>query len=266
MTSLKRIESVKNDRVKQWKKLHTKKGRERQKAFLVEGFHLIEEALKEENIVMEMIVEELVSMPASWKIENIPVYRVTKSVMREISETEHPQGIVAVCKTPNHDRFAFAEGKYLLIDSVQDPGNVGTMIRTADSAGFHAVVLGKGSVDPFNGKVVRATQGSLFHLPVIQRELKAVIQELNRHGVPVFGTVPTGGKHYREHEKRTSFAVLVGNEGEGISEQLLDLCDEKVSIPIYGKAESLNVAVAAGIFMYELRANCDVKDTASHKS
>ncbi|KPD01469.1 putative TrmH family tRNA/rRNA methyltransferase [Geobacillus sp. BCO2] len=142
----------------------------------------------------------------------------------------------------------------LLIDAVQDPGNLGTMIRTADAAGIDAVILGEGCADLYNAKVVRATQGSLFHLPVVNGDLAQWIARFKEQGIPVYGTALEKAVDYRTVPLSSSFALLVGNEGSGIRPELLGLTTENVYIPIYGQAESLNVAVAAGILLYSLQA------------
>ncbi|WP_205948474.1 TrmH family RNA methyltransferase [Pueribacillus theae] len=242
---------MKNDRVKKWKKLLTRKGREKERLFLVEGHHLIEEALKE-KIVKTIIIDEEKEVPKEWTVNEKEIVRVSKNVFKEISETETPQGVIAVCDMLKQQKLTYDQGKYLLIDRVQDPGNVGTMIRTADSAGFDAVILGKGCADLYNGKTIRATQGSLFHMPVYQHILEEIVNGLKINSVKVYGSALKGARDYRSVEKTDSFGLLVGNEGEGVQEQLLAMCDEKVSIPIFGQAESLNVAVAAGILMYGL--------------
>ena len=128
---MKRIDSVKNELVKNWKKLHTKRGREKSGTFLVEGFHLVEEALKGKVNVEYILMTEDVVMPSSWIVNNRDLIIVSNQVMKEISETQTPQGIAAICALPTLGEFERVEGKYLVIDRVQDPGNVGTMIRTA---------------------------------------------------------------------------------------------------------------------------------------
>jgi TrmH family RNA methyltransferase len=143
--------------------------------------------------------------------------------------------------------------KLLLIDAVQDPGNIGTMIRTADAAGIDAVILGEGCADLYNPKVVRSTQGSLFHMPVIKGNLSEIIDELKQIGTPVYGTALEGASPFEEVEKSSRFALLVGNEGQGVSKELLEKTTKNLYIPIYGKSESLNVGIAAGILMYHLR-------------
>lgn len=248
---MQRIDSVKNERVKKWKKLKTKKGREKEQLFLIEGEHLIEEALKSNAFVTTLIVHE--------KRDDIPdahdiqVVQVSNEVFREISETETPQGLIAVCRMFKKTEHSFTQGKFLLLDEVQDPGNVGTMIRTANCAGFDAVFLGKGCADLYNAKTIRATQGSLFHISVYQSDLDKVIDELQRSRITLVGTALHEATDYRLIEKRTSFGLLVGNEGSGVKEQYLARCNEIAYIPMYGKAESLNVAVAAGILMYGLQ-------------
>ncbi|KZE96392.1 RNA methyltransferase [Geobacillus stearothermophilus] len=248
---MKRIESPKNARVKQWKKLLTKKGRDETGLFLLEGFHLVEEAVKSRAPLVELMVDERTAIPPGWDV-SVPVVIVTEAVMKAISSTETPQGIAAVCR----QLPAEFEGvkTALLIDAVQDPGNLGTMIRTADAAGIDAVILGEGCADVYNPKVVRATQGSLFHLPVVKGDLAQWIARFKEQGIPVYGTALENAVDYRTVPPSSSFALLVGNEGSGVRREWLEMTTETIYIPIYGQAESLNVAVAAGILLYSLQA------------
>lgn len=248
---MKRIESPKNARVKQWKKLQTKKGRDETGLFLLEGFHLVEEAVKSRAPLVELMVDERTAIPPGWDV-SVPVVIVTEAVMKAISSTETPQGIAAVCR----QLPAELEGvkTALLIDAVQDPGNLGTMIRTADAAGIDAVILGEGCADVYNPKVVRATQGSLFHLPVVKDDLAQWIARFKEQGIPVYGTALENAVDYRTVPPSSSFALLVGNEGSGVRREWLEMTTETIYIPIYGQAESLNVAVAAGILLYSLQA------------
>lgn len=246
------IESINNPRVKIWKKLHTKKGRDNTGLFLIEGIHLIEEAMKAHLPIKELIVEVDKEIPAEWKVCNIPHTVVSRQVIKEISETETPQGFMAICQLPDNENLPLEKGKFLFIDNVQDPGNIGAMIRTADACGLTGVVLGEGCVDPFNGKLIRATQGSLFHLPVQKMILEDAVQICKDNRIPVFGT-SLQGSTYNAIAPQENFALIMGNEGAGVSESLLEKCDQNLYIPIYGKAESLNVAIAAGILLYHLR-------------
>lgn len=248
----KRIESTQNSLVKHWKKLvAVRKERDQSKEFLVEGFHLVEEALKQPGMVMQILVRDDVGIPEEW---DAPVIEINDAVVKAISETEQSQGVFAYCKQPDHD-VAEQGGwaRVLLIDAVQDPGNIGTMIRTADAAGMDAVILGKGCADPFNPKTVRSAQGSHFHLPVIRGELADWVRRLQDRNVEVFGTGLQDAVPLTDVRPAEQFALLVGNEGSGVHPDLLSSADRVVKIPLYGQAESLNVAVAAGILLYALR-------------
>ena len=248
---MKHIESVNNPKVKQWKKLLTKKERDKSGTFLIEGFHLVEEALKQDEQILEIIVSEKVGLPPRWDPVGTPVTHVTEEISNSLSETEAPQGIYAVCRQAKQE---VQDAKtYLLIDAVQDPGNLGTMIRTADAAGIDAVVVGRGSVDLFNSKVLRSAQGSHFHLPIIRGDLHEWIDKLQGKNIPVYGTALEGASAYTEISSGDSFALIVGNEGNGVGKDILASTTSNLYIPIYGKSESLNVAVATGILLYYLK-------------
>ncbi len=248
---MKHIESVNNPKVKQWKKLLTKKERDLTGTFLVEGFHLVEEALKQGGQILEIIVSDKVGLPPRWDAGSIPVTLVTEEISNSLSDTEAPQGIYAVCR--QLDTAAPNAKTCLLIDAVQDPGNLGTMIRTADAAGIDAVIVGKGSVDIFNSKVLRSAQGSHFHLPIIRGDLQEWIDQLKAKNIPVYGTALEGAVEYTDISTGESFALIVGNEGSGVNKVLLSSTNANLYIPIYGKSESLNVAVATGILLYFLK-------------
>lgn len=169
---MKYVQSLQNPKVKQWKKLLNKKERDRSETFLVEGFHLVEEALKQQDQVLEIIVSEKTGVPSRLDAGSTPITLVTEEISNSLSETEAPQGIYAVCRQTESDAGLHEAKTFLLIDAVQDPGNLGTMIRTADAAGIDAVIVGRGSVDLYNSKVLRSAQGSHFHLPIIRGDLK----------------------------------------------------------------------------------------------
>ncbi|MFL0504739.1 TrmH family RNA methyltransferase [Ureibacillus sp. 179-F W5.1 NHS] len=250
---MKRIESTQNALVKHWKKLvTTRKEREKTGEFIVEGFHLVEEALKNKDQIVQMIVREGVDLPLLWETDNVMIVEVTETIAKELAETETSQGVFAHCKQLEVKLEAKQNWrKVLLVDAVQDPGNIGTMIRTADAAGIDGVVLGKGCADAYNPKTLRSAQGSHFHIPVIRGELAEWIEDLQDSGVKVYGTALQDAIEYTEVEHSGSFALIVGNEGSGIHPQLLDKTDQNVIIPIFGQAESLNVAVATGILLYQ---------------
>lgn len=249
---MKRIQSTGNPLVKQLKKLHTKKEREKTGTYLIEGWHLVEEALKSQVEIITVIMREDEELPQRWDVGNAEIIEATPEVIAAIGDTETPQGIIAVCKM---DRKNPPEtiSTALLIDNVQDPGNVGTLIRTADSAGIDVVILGHGTADLFNSKVIRASQGSMFHLPIIKGDLSEWIDRLKQAELKVFGTALEGAVPYREIQNEERFALIVGNEGRGVAQTLLEKTDQNLYIPIYGKAESLNVSIAAGVLLYHLR-------------
>ena len=177
--------------------------------------------------------------------------KITEAIAKEISETEQSQGIFAHCRQPEHAEEDYATWKkLLLIDAVQDPGNVGTMIRTADAAGMDAVILGKGTADPYNPKTVRSAQGSHFNIPVVKGDLIEWTAKAKEAGIQVIrDRIEKCCESFR-YLATNEFALIVGNEGSGVNPELLEMADNTVKIPMYGKAESLNVAVATGILLY----------------
>lgn len=250
---MKHIHSVKNPQIKEWKKLLTKKERDKTGTFLIEGFHLVEEALKKEGAILELIIQEEVDIPMKWDVGSIPITSVTEDVIKVLSDTEAPQGVVAICQQEQMDVTKVSGSTFLFIDAVQDPGNVGTMIRTADAAGIDVVVVGKGSVDIYNPKVLRSAQGSHFHLPIMTDDLQLWLNKLKQAEIPVYGTALENGQVYTEVQPSTNFALIVGNEGSGVNKELLAQTTKNLYIPILGKSESLNVAVASGILLYYLK-------------
>lgn len=244
------ITSVQNTQVKNWSKLKLKKYRVKTGLFLVEGEHLIMEAHKSNWEIEEIIFRDGTSIPSF--ADEYPSTTVAENVFQHITDTKTPQGIAAVVKIKDQN-WPTNVNSALLIDSVQDPGNLGTMIRTADAVGFDAVVIGNNSVDIYNEKVIRSTQGSLFHLPIFQQNLTATIPSLQAENFSVWATSLENARSYKEVKVTDKMALLVGNEGNGVDHTLIDLADYNVIIPILGKAESLNVSVAAGILMYHMK-------------
>lgn len=242
------ITSVHNNKVKQWKKLVRRKDREKTGTFFIEGYHLIDEAYRSDWEVIEVIADEGITVP-DW-CQSIVTY-VSSEVFKDLARTEAPQGIAAVVKMKEMD--AGGGEAVLLVDAIQDPGNLGTIIRTADAAGFDAVMLGEGTVDPFNDKVIRSTQGSIFHVSIIQVNIINEIPRLKQQGYEIWASALTESAPFETVSVPDKTALIVGNEGSGIQSAILRLADSIVKIPIYGNAESLNVSVAAGILMYYIR-------------
>lgn len=247
---MKYIQSSKNPVVKQWKKLLTKKERDLTRTYIVEGFHLVEEALMQEDSVLELIVVEGTDLPQKWTVDSVTMTMVSEEVGKALTDTETPQGVFAVCKQREDEHNIEKAATFMLLDGLQDPGNIGTIIRTADAAGIDMVVLGKGTVDPYNPKVLRSAQGGHFHIPIIRRDLNETISKLKERDIPVYGTALENGVEYTRVNPQSSYALIVGNEGNGMSKDLLTETDQNLYIPIYGKSESLNVAIAAGVLLY----------------
>ncbi|WP_217586920.1 TrmH family RNA methyltransferase [Lentibacillus saliphilus] len=243
------ITSKKNEHIKQWKKLQTKKGREQLQAFWIEGFHLVEEAITSEWPVKHIVIGEHIQVPTV--CADYPLTVVSDHVFDYLTTTKQPQRIGAIIEFKEPSQVT---GHHiLLIDAVQDPGNLGTMIRTADAAGFDGVIVGNGSADVYNDKVIRSTQGSLFHIPVIQADLHDQVNALQADGFAVWAAALEHAHTYTTVQPEEKVALIVGNEGAGISEDLIKQADQIVSIPIRGRAESLNVSIAAAILMYYIK-------------
>lgn len=248
---MEKIVSMKNQKVKQWKKLQTTKGRKEAKAYLIEGIHLLREAIKANAIIEEVVMTENFLRQTDLQIAAEDIVIVSPEILASLAQTETPQGVVAIVQIPEDAPILDYTGKYILLDQVQDPGNVGTIIRTADAAGYSGVILGEGSVDLYNDKVLRSMQGSHFHLPVHRAALQELIPEMKSKGIPVYGTeLNEAAVDYRTIPPTDTVALVMGNEGNGVSEKILALTDQNLYIPIFGEAESLNVAVAAGILLY----------------
>lgn len=250
---LKIIQSEKNPQIKQWRKLLTRKERDKTSTFIVEGYHLVEEALKSKDSIADIIINEGTELPSRWEYGTTPVTMVPNDIFRTLTETEAPQGVLAVCHQVQHQLQENQLKTLLLIDAVQDPGNLGTMIRTADAAGIDAVIVGSGSVDVYNSKVLRSAQGSHFHLPVIRGDIGEWLEKLQERNIPVYGTALENGQTYTQTSAALAFGLIVGNEGNGVNKDLLGKTTANLYVPLFGKSESLNVAVATGILLYHLR-------------
>ncbi|BAU26908.1 TrmH family RNA methyltransferase [Aneurinibacillus soli] len=247
------ITSVQNPRVKQWAKLHTRKEREKTGLFLIEGPHLVEEAYKSGAAFEAILLEEGIEWP-SWLPASALALYVTRPVLEKLSETKTPQTMAAVIRMQETTPTKLPrDGFWLLLDRVQDPGNVGTLIRTADAAGLSGIIIGDGSADLYNGKTVRSTMGSLFHLPVWQENLFAFVTRIREQEADarVIGTSLQESKLYTDISYTGAVLLVIGNEGSGMSEEMLALADQNVIIPLYGQAESLNAAIAGSVVIYE---------------
>mgnify|MGYP001739894752 len=240
------ITSKANSVVKNAKKLHQKKYRK--SAYLIEGWHLFEEAVQagvriEKIFALESYRDQLAAFPQTiW---------VSEDILRDLADTQTPQGIVAVIQKEEVGLPDFSQGKFLFLEDVQDPGNVGTMIRTADAASFTGVIVSDKSADIYSLKTLRSMQGSHFHLPIYRMSLASFVEEAKKSNLPILATtLSKESKDYRELSPLKNFALVMGNEGQGISSVMAESADQLVHIGMKGRAESLNVAVAAGILMF----------------
>ena len=240
------IRSKSNQLIKQTKKLQQKKYRK--DAYLIEGWHLLEEAQKAGAQIEQIFVTEeglhRLNQPELVKL-------VSPEVLAELSDSVTPQGVVAQLSLPQQEPPGQLSGKFLVLEDVQDPGNVGTMIRTADAAGYDGVFISEKSADIYSMKVLRSMQGSHFHLPIYRVDMGRLLEHFKSKQIPVFATtLSKNSVDYKEIIAPSSFALVMGNEGQGISDFMADQADQLIHISMPGQAESLNVAVAAGILLF----------------
>ncbi|WP_047999537.1 TrmH family RNA methyltransferase [Lactiplantibacillus herbarum] len=253
---MEKINSLQNAHVKAWKKLQTKKGRKQQEQYLLDGWHLVNEAVKAKVAIKTLLItaKQLETKPDLTKFP--AVIEISEEVASHISATVTPQGVFAVIVlSEREDDLTQLDlsRPWLLLDNVQDPGNIGTMVRTADAAGFAGVAFGTGTVDIHQPKVERSMQGSQFHLQLINTDLNVMIDQLQAANAPVYGSeLNPQAAQYLDIDAPASFGLIMGNEGNGMSRELLARTDKNIYIPIKGRAESLNVAIAAGILMFGL--------------
>ena len=233
-----------NEKIKNIKKLKDKKYRDKYNLFLVEGEHLVLEAYKK-GMIKELILEQDSVLPL-----NVETIYVTNDIINYISDLETPQNIMAVCnKIEESDNLG---NKILILDNIGDPGNLGTIIRSAVAFNVDTIVLSNDTVDLYNPKVVRATQGLMFHINIIKRELLEFIPKLKENGYKILSTNVNHGKSLKLLEKKSKFAIIMGNEGNGVKEQIENFSDELLYIDMNEACESLNVGVATSIILYEL--------------
>ena len=258
------ITSLDNRIIKMAAGLSEKKYRDREGAYILEGPNMIREALEMHGkarfifIRAESSSDEARNIAEKADALGLAVYELSESAFNKIAQTETPQGILAVFEKPKISREEFfekcGERNLLVIDRVQDPGNTGTLLRTAEAAGFGGAIFIKGSGDPFSAKAVRAASGSTERFPIIFTESAGdTLALLKNHKKKIFATAMNADKIYYDADIARNCAIVVGNEGNGASDEILSGADEILSIPMDGKTESLNAAVASAIIMFESR-------------
>ena len=235
--------SIYNKKIKDIKKLYQKKYREENKLFLVEGEHLVEEAYKS-GYLESIIIED----GYDFHIEKNNMY-VSDKVMNYLSELDHNQHIMGICKLLNNNNIG---NKVLILDDIQDPGNLGTIIRSVVAFNFDTIILSKNTVDIYNSKVIRASQGLIFKTNIIIADLEDIILQLKSKKYNIIGTKVDNGVDIKDIPSSNSLALIMGNEGNGVSKNILNLCDSYAHIKMNKECESLNVGVATSIMLYEL--------------
>lgn len=236
--------SVNNEKIKNLKKLNTKKYRDETNLYLVEGEHLVKEAY-ENNVLEELILLENTKLNIDTKTSY-----VTKNVLNFISNLETPNGILGICKKKEN---TLQGNKIVILEDIQDPGNLGTIIRSSVAFNVDTLVLSSNTVDLYNPKVIRATQGMIFKLNIIiENNLEKLIQNLKQNNYTIYTTNVKNGNSLKTIEKKDKLAIIMGNEGSGVSEKLNSLADKYLYIDMNKNCESLNVAVATSIILYEL--------------
>ncbi len=236
--------SIENKKIKELKKLNTKKYRKNTNSFLIEGEHLVLEAFKT-GVLNELIVSE----DSSFKLD-IKTSVMSKQVLKYISEMETPPLIMGVCSLLTEE--IKYDGNILLLDNIQDPGNLGTIIRSAVAFNIKNIIMSNDCVDIYNSKVLRSTQGMLFKVNFKYTDLLDEINKLKSNEYKILGTKVDNGTDINEYKKHSKIALVMGNESSGVSKQILENCDNYVYVRTNEECESLNVAVATSVILYEL--------------
>ncbi len=240
------ITSLENERIKGYIKLSKKKYRDLTNTYIVEGDHLVREAYK------AGIVKELIAIEGYDIVYDVPCVFVSVDVMKKISTMESFPSIMAVCNKREND--IIIGKKILLLDDIQDPGNLGTIIRSAVAFNISTIILSKNTVDLYNPKVLRSTQGMYCHVNILSMDSIDAINKIKEMDIPVYGTSVTNGVDVRSLDSslKDSYCLIMGNEGNGVSQEVLSLCDKNLYISMNKEVESLNVAIACSILLYEL--------------
>lgn len=276
---MQRISSKDNSLIKHIKRLKEKKYRDEYGEFIVEGLKLIKEAIQENADIRHIVVcdgcdnSEIIESHLKYEMARLDFIYVPQNIFKMISDVENPQGVLAVigkfkkndeldnkAKNNKHEKVEqiskilnidLNEDIILALDDIQDPGNLGTILRTADSVGLKQILVSKGTADAYNPKVVRSTMGAIFRVNVIECEnLKETLKELQSKDYKVMTTSLKAKKSIYEVDYKKKI-IVIGNEANGVSKEILYLADEKVIIPMLGKTESLNASVATGVILYE---------------
>ena len=251
------ITSKDNENIKSIKKLKERKYRDLNNEYIIEGIKILKEAIQEKAVIKKIVICEeclannIIDEKLLYEIAKYDCLYVSKKIFEGLTDVSKPQGILAVVEKNNKKDINYNEDIIVALDGLQDPGNLGTILRTLDSANLSQVIVSKDTVDAYNPKVVRSTMGAIFRVNIVEAEnLKETLKEMKRHKYKVMCTDLTASKNIYEIDYNKKILVI-GNEANGISKELLDMADEKIIIPMLGKTESLNASVATSIIVYE---------------
>lgn len=257
------ISSKDNEKVKSTKALLKSKNRSKESKFIIEGFRILTQAVDCKADLQYVFINEdfenkneHVEFLKVLQSNNIKVYKTTNKIFQEFIDTESTQGIVGIVGVKKRDisEVLNDDCKFVLIlDRIQDPGNMGTIIRTADAAGVDAIINLKGCVDIYNSKVIRSTMGSIFDMKILHLSQEEAIKELKNRKFDIVSSYLDTNNFYDNVEYNYKTALVIGNEANGVNDELISKSDILVKIPIYGKAESLNAAISSAILMYEIK-------------
>lgn len=251
------ITSNSNAQVKRLLQLQKKsKARDEEKVFLVEGLRMFSE-VPAERVQKVYISESLYNKKKQdLHLEKFSVEILSDSVFQYVSDTKTPQGILCIVEQKKYDiekLLNIENPHFMVLDNLQDPGNLGTIVRTAEGAGVDAIFLSKGSVDIYNPKTIRSTMGSIYRMPVVYVEnLLELLNAFKQRGIKSYAAHLDGKNSYDKENYQSGTAILIGNEGNGLRDEIADSADVWVQIPMQGKVESLNAAIAASILMFEV--------------
>ncbi len=257
------IKSKDNSKIKYIRSLSTKKKRDEENVFIVEGIKFVNEAINEKANIIYLLfsesslnktdINELYNFSLKSGIDN---YVCDDNIFNSISDTINAQGVIAVVEKKKHEENNLLKNCRFIVmcDRIQDPGNLGTIIRTSDAFGPAAVILNKGCVDIYNPKVVRATAGAIFRVPFVYIDSDIeFIATLNNHGYKIISTVVDSDNSFDDIDEENKICVVIGNEGQGVSREIVESSHMNITIRMPGRAESLNASIAAGICIYEIR-------------